>query len=80
MKAALPMIVATLAAGKNVVCHCLRACHRGPLVAAAIVLAVCPLWCSDDEVTSVFEDLHKKRSAVCPAPLRPHISPDAGSH
>ncbi len=46
IKAALPMIVATLAAGKNVLCHCLRTVHRGPMVAAAIVLAVCPLWCA----------------------------------
>ena len=80
MQAALPLVVATLAAGKTVVCHCLRAWHRGPLVAVAIVLAVCPLACSKGEVTSVMEDLHKKWSAVCPAPLRPHISPDAGSH
>ena len=42
LKDALPIIVGALAAGRNAAIHCCGCVHRGPLVATAFVLAVCP--------------------------------------
>ena len=40
MKAAMPVIVGTLAAGRNTAFHCINCAHRGPLLALMFVMVV----------------------------------------